>query len=136
MMKLGNLVKGKRFLLSVMFLAVALIMVNQIVLKLMPLGITASLVYILIGGYLLGSVLFKEEQLVVLLPLGALLLLGVMSVLSWFVIFFGFHIGVLEAGAILLATCLFLLIVVSGRGIKEKMPSLRKPFGKKNPEEK
>jgi len=118
-----------------MFLAVALIMVNQIVQESMLLGVVASLLYIIIGSYLLGSALFEEEQLVVRLPLGGFLLLGVMSVLSWLVGFFNFHIGIFESGAILLLTFLLLFIIVSGRVIKEKMPSFLKPFGKKNPEE-
>lgn len=136
MMNFNNLVRNKRFLLLIVFLSLALIMVNQIVLKLMVLGTIASLMYVIVGGYLVGTALFEEEQLVVRLSLGALLLLSFMSFLSWIVVIFNFHIGVFEAGGILLATSLFLVIVMHGRAIKEKMPSFPRLFSKKNPEEK
>lgn len=115
-----GLVRSRRFLMSCLLSATVLIMVNQIWLGSSYVGVGASFVYILIGGYFVGVVLFKDEQLVVKASLGVFFLLCFMSVLSWIFLIFNFSIGIFESGVVLLATLFFIILVVFGKRFSPK----------------
>lgn len=126
-MKLGVLIRSEKFLVLCLLLSFAIIMVNQIALGVMFVGITASLVYILLGGHVLGTILFKDEQLIVGWPVGLLLLLGIMSFVTWLLVIFGFMIGIVESMAILLVTSLFIVLIMVGRRMKGNRQVNEKP---------
>lgn len=109
-MKLNFRVEDKKFLFSVLAFAIALIIVNQFTIKSMVLGICGSVTYFLIGGYITGHYLLKEEQLMICVSLGALVLLALMGLVGWvFIIFRG--LGVIEMTAILIAAFSFLAVL-------------------------
>lgn len=109
-MKLNFRVEDRKFLFSVLALAIALIIVNQFTIESMILGLFGSVTYFLIGGYLTGHYLLKEEQLMISVSLGALVLLALMGLVGWvFIIFRG--LGVTEMAAILVAAFSFLAVV-------------------------
>lgn len=110
-MKLNFRVEDRKFLFSVLAFAITLIIVNQFTIKSMVLGMCGSVTYFLIGGYLTGRYLLKEEQLMICVSLGALVLLALMGLVGWvFIIFRG--LGVIEMAAILVAAFSFLVLVV------------------------
>lgn len=110
-MKLNFRIEDRKFLFSLLALAIALIVVNQFTIKSMVLGVCGSVTYFLIGGYLTGRYLLKEEQLMISVSLGALVLLALMGLAGWiFIIFRG--LGVIEMAVILVAAFSFLVLVV------------------------
>jgi hypothetical protein len=113
-MRLQFRVEDERFLFSFLAFCIILIIGNQFTIKSVVLGICGSVLYFLIGGYLTGGYLLDEDQLMVRVALGALVLLAFMGLVGWvFIIFRG--LGAVEVAVIMVAAFSFLLLLTRPR---------------------
>jgi len=113
--------KNEKFLFSLMGVCILLIVLNQVTVESALIGACGAILYFLIGGNFLGVHLLKEEQLLVRVSLGALVLLSLMGLMGWvFIIFRG--LGIKEIAVVLAATWFFVVFVryIGSRSLKGK----------------
>lgn len=110
MIRLSRYAKSEKFLFSMMALSAIVIVSNHVTVNSALIGACGSILYFLIGGNFVGAYLLKEEQLLVRVSLGALVLLSLMGLMGWvFIIFRG--LGIMETAVVLAATLFFVVLV-------------------------
>lgn len=110
-------VRNERILFSLMALSIVLMVLNLVTVKSALIGAFGAVLYFLIGGNFVGVHLLREQQPLVRVSLGALVLLSLMGLMGWvFIIFRG--LGIVETAVVLAATFCFLVLVVRFKGAK------------------
>lgn len=113
--------KLKRYITDVKFgfvwlaFAIFLIVMNGVTVKSAIIGLCGSLIYFLIGGNLVGTYLLEEEQLLVRVSLGGLIILSLLGLFGWLFIIF-YRLGIFETAAVLAATLVLLILMVKLKG--------------------
>jgi len=110
-MRLRLYLRNEKVLFSLMAVSIGLMVVNLVTVESGLVGAVGAVLYFVIGGNFVGVYLLKEEQPLVRVSLGALVLLSVMGLLGWvFIIFRG--LGIVETAVVLAATFGFVVVVV------------------------
>jgi hypothetical protein len=120
-MSLSLYLRNEKILFSIMAFSVVLIVLNLVTIKSALIGTVGSILYFLIGGNFVGVHLLGEEQPLVRVSLGALVLLSLMGLMGWlFIIFRG--LGVMETAVVLAAALSFVVFAryLGSKGLKGK----------------
>ena len=106
-MNVYKLLKWKFLVIS--FIAAIVISLNLTFVQSVIIGACASILYIIANGYILGTLFFEEEKVMLKTALGALLLLILLGLISLpFAIFY--RLGAIEVTVLLLVGCAFNLL--------------------------
>lgn len=118
MNNLCSRLRSRAFVFSSLAVLIAIIFVNGITVNSMLVGLCASSVYLLAGGYLLGTAVLRQERTLTRLSFGTLLFLAFIGTVSWLFVTFEIKIGVVETGGILLVSFVFLALAVISTNIR------------------